>query len=40
MEVKTSTNFSESDMMHAAAFPPFKSFNEDREPLLAFEDGN
>ena len=35
VEMSTSTHFTESDMMHAAMFPPYQPFNEDREPLLA-----
>ena len=35
VEMNTSTDFTERDMMHAATFPPYQPFNEDREPLLA-----
>ena len=35
VEMITSTNFADSDMVQAATFPPYQPFNEDREPLLA-----
>ena len=35
VEMITSTNFVDSDMVHAATFPSYQPFNEDREPLLA-----
>ena len=40
VEMITSTNFADSDMVDAATFPPYQPLNEDREPLLAIASDN